>query len=159
MQLFGLRTSSRFSFVSHHLLIQQKVLKKIMQESKCSSINNFVKKVLTESELTSNSPFSIDYELYSQYLLRNFPNNVRLSRWGNLSIKRSHGVLKLLDSNFIHLVGFFYFSISLHSWAEWFFSSFKGFPNLDYAFVLKRQTADDVFKGMKKCRTTEFDSE
>jgi hypothetical protein len=118
MQLFGLQTSSRFSFVSHHLLIQQKVLKKIMQESKCSSINDFVKKVLTESELTSNSPFSIDYELYSQYLLRNFPNNVLLGRWGNLSIKRSHGVLKLLDSNFIHLVGFFYFSISLHSWAE-----------------------------------------
>jgi hypothetical protein len=118
IQLFGLQTTSHYSFVSHHLLIQQKVLREIIQESKCTTINEFAGKIFAESDLTSNSPFSIDYELYSQYLLLNFRDNVQLSRWANLSLKRSRRVLKLLDSHFIHVFGFFYYSLSLHSWTE-----------------------------------------
>lgn len=116
--LFGLQPTPHYSFVSHHMLIQQKILIEVMQVSKCSGVNEFVRKVLTESELTSDSPFSVDYELYSQYLLRNHQDKVQLSRWGNLSLKRSAKILKILDSHCIHFFGFFYSSISLHSWTE-----------------------------------------
>lgn len=116
--LFGLQSTPHYSFVSHHMLIQQKILIEVVQASKCSGINEFVRKVLTESELTSDSPFSVDYELYSQYLMQNHQDKVQLNRWGNLSLKRSVKISKMLDSPCIHLFGFFYSSISLHSWTE-----------------------------------------
>jgi hypothetical protein len=109
---------SDYSFVSHHLLIQTEFFREIMQELECGSINELLKKVLDTSDLTSDSPFSIDYELYSQYLLKNHPNKVRLSRWGNLSLRRSPYILKLLDSHLILIFRRFYFSLSLHSWSN-----------------------------------------
>lgn len=116
--LFGLKTSSKYSFVSHHLLFQKDVLAEILQNSKCQSIDDFAVKVLSESELTSSSPFSVDYELYSQFLLSNYPQRVQLSRWGNLSLRRSDFFLKLADTKLINILGLFFFSISLHSWAQ-----------------------------------------
>ncbi len=117
-KLSGLDVRSDYSFVSHHLLIQKEFFTEIMQELKCGSINDLVEKVLATSDLTSDSPFSIDYELYSQYLLKNHPNKVRLSRWGNLSLRRSPCILKLLDSDLILIFRRFYFSLSLHSWSH-----------------------------------------
>jgi hypothetical protein len=117
-KLSGLDVRSDYSFVSHHLLIQREFFTEIMQELKCGSINDLVEKVLATSDLTSDSPFSIDYELYSQYLLKNHPNKVRLSRWGNLSLRRSPCILKLLDSDLILIFRRFYFSLSLHSWSH-----------------------------------------
>jgi hypothetical protein len=114
----GLQVRSDYSFVSHHLLIQKEVLREILQGLGCGSINELVDKLLATSDLASDSPFSIDYELYSQYLLKYHPSKVRLSRWGNLSLRRSPFILKLLDSRLILVFRKFYSSLSLHSWSN-----------------------------------------
>ena len=116
--IFGIDSPSKYSFVSHHLLFQKDVLTEILQKFKCQNAEDLAVKVLSESELTSSSPFSVDYELYSQFLIHNYPQRVQLSRWGNLSLKRSRFILNLADTKLINILGLFFFSISLHSWTN-----------------------------------------
>lgn len=116
--VFGIHSPFKYSFVSHHLLFQKEVLAEILQNSKCENVDAFAVKVLSESELNSNSPFSVDYELYAQFLMQNYPQCVQLGRWGNLSLKRSPLLLNFVDTRLINILGLFFFSISLHSWAK-----------------------------------------
>jgi len=116
--LFGIPISKDFSFVSHHLLIQKSILAKILHDSNCGDVADLLKKVLTESKFDSDSPFSIDYELYSQYIVNRCIERVRYERWGNLSLKKSRFTASILNSQLITFLGLLYSSVSIHSWSE-----------------------------------------
>jgi len=116
--LFALEFPFKFSFVSHHMLIQKDILEDILLGANCHNLHDLSLKMLMESDLDSSSPFSVDYELYAQYLCQRHPEKVRFHRWGNLSLHRSNFILKLVDSRFVFFISLFYCSLSFHSWIE-----------------------------------------
>jgi hypothetical protein len=115
-------SSSKFhepitSFVSHHMLVQPQILRKIF-EIWSGDIQSALESAFQFSNPKDLSPFDLKYEIYAQYLVANHPELIAYEKWGNLSLPRS---------NFEHYVNSLamqselksdYNSISFHSWND-----------------------------------------
>jgi len=102
------------SFVSHHMLMQPKYMIEALQRMNCEDIADVANIILDYKFLDSASPFSIDYELYAQYMWHFHRNCVRLEKWSNLAVSRTDQALSTGDdwpASFSK-----YFSISLHDY-------------------------------------------
>ena len=78
-----------YTFVPHHMLMQPRIVSELISQlhwERDQDILNSIKSVNLPGE---NSPFSIDYELYAQYMFNNYPELLSLEKWANLSIARS----------------------------------------------------------------------
>ena len=78
-----------YSFVSHHMLMQPKILKEIFNYAGWSNIQDLINLVCAQPNSGDNSPFSLDYELYAQYLYTKHPDKVVLSKWSNKALSRN----------------------------------------------------------------------
>jgi hypothetical protein len=76
------------TFVSHHMIFQPHVMNEIFVFLGWSTNLDIIKSLTSLSLEQENSPFSIDYELYAQYLYRFYPEKVSLEKWGNLESLR-----------------------------------------------------------------------
>jgi hypothetical protein len=72
-----------FTFVSHHMLFQPNVLNEILTLQGWDTTEKMINNLLTSATAEENSPFSIDYELYAQYLYLVHPEKVLLEKWAN----------------------------------------------------------------------------
>jgi len=80
------------TFVSHHMLFQPRVMNEIFIFLGWSTNQDIVKSLTSLSYEQEKSPFSIDYELYAQFLYRFYPEKVSLEKWGNLeSLRKLRG--------------------------------------------------------------------
>lgn len=77
------------TFVSHHMIFQPHVMNEIFVFLGWFTNLDIVKSLTSLSLEQENSPFSIDYELYAQYLYRFYPEKVSLEKWGNLESLRT----------------------------------------------------------------------
>lgn len=73
----------KFSFVSHHMLFQPSILNEILCLQGWVTTEELVTSILNYKRGKENSPFSIDYELYAQYLFLVYPEKVILQKWAN----------------------------------------------------------------------------
>jgi hypothetical protein len=102
----------RFSFVSHHMLMQPSIVKEIYRACDWNGPKNLVDYLCLRSNTNSQSPISIDYELYGHFLLLNHPEKVNLVKWGNTSTSYTENIsIELLNKRFSHFA-----SISLHTY-------------------------------------------
>ena len=72
-----------FTFVSHHMLFQPQILNEVLSLQGWTSTENLLRSLLNSERVNENSPFSIDYELYAQYLYSAHPKKVVLEKWAN----------------------------------------------------------------------------
>lgn len=117
LRKLGLFTGkSRYSFVTHHMLMQPQVLQEAILNSGFKNMRRFVEFLLEELNDSNINGFSIDYEFYGNYFYEKFPDKTRLVKFCNLSKKSDlsvHSLEKLIE----HLEDAGeYRSISLHSW-------------------------------------------
>lgn len=105
----------KYTFVTHHMLMQPWVLKEAFSAIGWSNVDSLIKSLLSENFLSSESPFCVEYEFYGQYLWNNHREKIRLEKWANISVSRS--TLKEFG-NTTRLLNDFsqYASISLHSY-------------------------------------------
>lgn len=107
-----------YSFVSHHMIIQPKILKQIMIEINMPDLNQFLEYCCLHSDKSSSSPICIEYELYAQYITSRKPKCVFFARWANATIPKKYSRLiinsKILRFIFSHTFN----SISFHSWSK-----------------------------------------
>jgi hypothetical protein len=82
---FNVRHDS-FSHVSHHMILQPDILREMLSEYGLHNPDAFIKAFL-KSPIHENSPFSIDYEMYAQYMLAKYPKLVRYEKWANRSVR------------------------------------------------------------------------
>jgi hypothetical protein len=75
-----------FTFVSHHMLMQPKILKELFAYVGWTEFQDLVEIVCSEQNLGEQSPFSLDYELYAQYLYKFHPDKVLLGKWSNKAV-------------------------------------------------------------------------
>jgi len=102
------------SFISHHMLMQPKYAAEAFRRIS-STLDDFAQEICSKYDKREINPICIEFELYAQFMITNFRSKVVLSKWSNLSVKRS----KILDENgnynFSSYVNKFN-SISVHSW-------------------------------------------
>ena len=93
----GLDTGSiEFSFVPHHMLIQPARLNECLSYFGFQNLDDLLHQILQPKYLLENSPFSIDYEMYAQFMIRFYPSEISLEKWSNLQIDRSFHI-ELID--------------------------------------------------------------
>jgi hypothetical protein len=86
-----------YTFVSHHMLMQPVFMIAARDLLQWRSIENAVDYLISSERNQDLSPFSIDYELYAQYLFKFHPEKITLSKWANLALTRNE---KNLQGNF-----------------------------------------------------------
>jgi hypothetical protein len=105
----------RYTFVSHHMLLQPKYLKEMISFTKWNDVDGIIKSLVSYPFKNMESPFSIDYEAYAQYLSNRHPSAVKLTKWANLAVPRSSNLENQIPGLLEKYDGV-YSSISLHAY-------------------------------------------
>ena len=108
----------KFTFVSHHMLFQPSVMRDILRLQGWTTTEELVDGLLNSKNAEENSPFSIDYELYAQYLFLVHPEKVILQKWANYEA-RSRNSSESIDDYTKRILSFSqskYASVSFHSY-------------------------------------------
>jgi hypothetical protein len=106
----------QFTFVPHHMLFQPQYMREIFLKlnwRQSIDVFNSLEPMIQDA----NSPFSIDYELYAQYMYTYHVDKVFLGKWSNRSMGFSNYV-KLKDKYFFDLEHQKYFSVSCHDYLK-----------------------------------------
>lgn len=112
-ELFG---TPNTSFISHHMLFQTKYFQKMMSLLGVNS-EELLERALTFSSKEEASPFDLKYEPYAQYMLRNHRDLITLTKWSNVSLKKSLGIDVAGQLNGQRSDLDRYNSLSLHHWS------------------------------------------
>lgn len=97
----------KFTFVSHHMLMQPKFMNQAREFMGWVDIDQILIDLTSFYDGSDESPFSIDYELYAQFLFKQYPQKIVLSKWANMSFSRT-------DFSFSDSYKLNFSSISLH---------------------------------------------
>ena len=112
-ELFGTPT---WSFISHHMLFQTKYFRQMMNLWGADT-DLLLRSALKFSSKEEASPFDLKYEPYAQYMLNNHRSLVNLTKWSNVSLKKSSrtDIVGQMNRKSTHLKK--YNSLSLHHWS------------------------------------------
>lgn len=114
---FGFGGSPEFSFVSHHMLFSRDILNEAFEKFGITNFLDLTNLVVKYSEKTDNSPFSIDYEFYGQYVYNFHFESLTLLKWSNLPLPARTWDLYLRNKAFRLITQKLFNSISFHSWS------------------------------------------
>ena len=107
----------QYSFISHHMLMQPKILSNLLNSLDLLKIEKFITYICDNANTKVQSPICIEYELYGQHLFRTEPKGYFLERWSNISISRRHSDIILKSKLAKMTLRTFYNSVSFHSWS------------------------------------------
>jgi hypothetical protein len=107
----------KYSFISHHMLMQPKIFSNILNSLDLVEIDSFITYICRNANTNVQSPICIEYELYGQYLYNKRPTEYFLERWSNISISRKHSSVILKSKFAKFILKTFYNSVSFHSWS------------------------------------------
>lgn len=105
------------SFVPHHMIIQKDVFDDMCDSFRIKNLDSLIQICIDNADFSEDSPFSIDYELYAQYIFKKYPHRYALLKWSNISIASAR--FKAYSQNKLRLILLrrLYNSISFHSWS------------------------------------------
>lgn len=87
LKIGALKNLPNYSFVTHHMIIQKDILEAALRNIGCESPLDLIQLVIDYPWIEDNSsPFSLDYELYAQFLVKHFPERYKFSRWANFEL-------------------------------------------------------------------------
>jgi hypothetical protein len=107
---------SGMSFVAHHMLMQPKVLTEIFESCGWETIEDLISYLLNLELPKDNSPFSIDYELYGQYLFHKHREKCIIAKWANTSLPFSGNSIPNIEEIEFKFSSFA--SVSMHSYLD-----------------------------------------
>lgn len=107
----------KYSFISHHMLMQPIIFSNILNSLNLVEIDSFIAYICRNANTNVQSPICIEYELYGQYLYKKRPTEYFLERWSNISISRKHSSVILKSKFAKFILKTFYNSVSFHSWS------------------------------------------
>ena len=106
-----------FSFVPHHIIVQQDIFKKMCTDLALYDVNKLIMICIQFGDISVEAPLCVDYELYAQYLFINYPHRFVLIKWSNISISRNQYFIYSKNKVFNSILKKLYNSISFHSWS------------------------------------------
>lgn len=105
----------KYTFVTHHMLMQRNLLLEAMTKFGAGDVHNLVEIIVSKAS-GEESAFCIEYELYGQYLMDYRPDAFFLERWSNRRIPRS--AISGLTLEDIRELFINYASISAHDYIK-----------------------------------------
>lgn len=114
MDRLRFKNSRKFSFVTHYMLFDKQKLEAALQAAGIYEQSKQVTTLTNHSNLKSESPFSIDYEIYGQYLLAN--NLCSLRKWSHRDIDPEFILNVSNRDNNLQKLSRKWSSVSVHSW-------------------------------------------
>ena len=107
----------KYTFITHHMLIQREYLSEAFEVLGISTIRELIDLMSKKTQIHSQSPVCVDYELYGQFMFNRNPEQIALSRWSNIGISVSRLEYFCNSPLRLKLLGLFYNSASFHSWS------------------------------------------
>jgi hypothetical protein len=104
------------SFVSHHMLMQPRILRSIFKKIDVSAINSLVSRISLFGEVQNIDDFFSEYELYSHGLITLNPELVEYAKWANLSMHRPESGKEIEATIDLLTRNAEYFSVSMHDY-------------------------------------------
>lgn len=101
------------SFVSHWMMMQPVIARSALAALGCRNGGDLALLVAEEAE-QGGAPVSVDYELYAQHAMSQWPDRVKLARWANIPVPLEPGMKVLPADELVRTFGR-YASISFHS--------------------------------------------
>lgn len=87
--MFGFRRNPKFSFVTHHMLFQPKLLRSIFGNHGYYTVMEILDAAIQYSNSNEPSPLCIEFEPYAQGLLNEYPEYVFLKKLANKEVSRT----------------------------------------------------------------------
>lgn len=109
------KINPKYTFVSHHMLMQPNYLRLAFKQSGKSFPDEILESVLNHDFQNSSSPFSLEYEVYGQFLFNHHPDKVELLKWANLGIPRQTNLADQIERE-VHKNTGRYSSLSFHTY-------------------------------------------
>jgi len=109
-KLLGLKTFSKFSFTSHHMLYKRKIMKQMLNTIEKKFKEPWYLAILNNINKNLHSSHS-DFDTYAQFFYNNYKKSMKIEYWFNKTVFKNTKI-----NNFFN--HFIYKSISIHSWAE-----------------------------------------
>lgn len=79
----------KFSFVAHHMVMKRAILEEVLGFLSIDRVEEFDSLIASMfTQLDRQSPVSLDFELYAQYLFSRYRDSIHLERWENVSMSR-----------------------------------------------------------------------
>ena len=107
----------KYTFISHHMLMQNLELAKTFDALDWVDVHNMVEYICQNANAELESPICVEYELYAQSLLRRSPSKVHFGRWSNISISRVFLDRVLISKYVRSVLNVCFHSASFHSWS------------------------------------------
>lgn len=107
----------QYSFISHHMLMQPKILSNLLNSLNLLETEKFITYICDNANTKVQSPICIEYELYGQHLFNTEPKGYFLERWSNISISRRYSNIILKSKLAKMTLRTVYNSVSFHSWS------------------------------------------
>lgn len=82
------KINPKHTFVSHHMLMQPIYMIEARKFVGWESNERILDSLINTYDGRNPSPFSIDFELYAQFLCQQYPEKVKLVKWANVSLTR-----------------------------------------------------------------------
>ncbi len=115
---FGIsKDPPEFSLVSHHMIIQPRILKEAVSKLGVKDVQEIPQVLKNELVIRSESPVCVDYELYGQYMLNFRREDAFLEQWANIGIPVRYLEAICNSRILILLLKPLYNSVSFHSWS------------------------------------------
>jgi hypothetical protein len=110
-------TAPMYTFVSHHMLYNPKLVRAMLSELNFSHRERQIQAMEAFARPNAFSPICIDYELYGQWMMSEREQHYYLAKWSNIGITKKN-FEKTLGSKFrMAVLGRAYHSMSFHSWS------------------------------------------
>lgn len=107
----------KYTFISHHMLMQRSELERTFQALGWGEIDSMVEYICHNARTDIESPVCVEYELYAQSLVSRSPEKVHFGIWGNISISRTFLERVLTSRIILTILRRSFHSVSLHSWS------------------------------------------
>jgi hypothetical protein len=113
----GTSVKPRHTFIPHHMLIQPGIFVEANRRAGTETDEELLAVVLAQARNPHPSSFCLIYEVYAQWLIQEYPEQVHLERWSNRFVRRSHQRDRSAAEIVEEAKALGYCSVSLHSWS------------------------------------------
>ena len=107
----------KYSFISHHMIMQPDVLRGILENVGLADLDNLIEYCVENSDRSVQSPICIEYELYGQTIFNNNRDQFFIAPWSNATIPKKYSELILNSRVLKFILTRSFNSISFHSWS------------------------------------------
>ncbi len=111
------RAIPKYSFISHHMIMQPEVLRGILENVGLADLDNLIGYCVENSDRSVQSPICIEYELYGQSLFNKNRDKFFIAPWSNATIPKKYSELILNSQVLKFILTRSFNSISFHSWS------------------------------------------